>query len=164
MTSHSGKGSTADRVLINADTEAYPRLVNSRFAYVAISRARHDVVIFTNDSRTIAARVANEISKPSALVSSPSLPVGGESRTGRRSLKPIPRVITLLLWGAATPVLPGCPAAKLHNRPDFALRGLSLTSTLYREERVLPEELYNPHGITGGLAPQPSFAILPAAR
>jgi ATP-dependent exoDNAse (exonuclease V) alpha subunit len=76
MTSHSTQGVTADRVLINADTEAYPNLVNSRFAYVAISRARHDVVIFTNDSATIAARLENEISKSSALVSSPSLELG----------------------------------------------------------------------------------------
>ena len=44
-------------MLINAHTEAYPKLVNSRFAYVAISRARYDVVIFTNDSATIAARL-----------------------------------------------------------------------------------------------------------
>jgi conjugative relaxase-like TrwC/TraI family protein len=76
MTSHSAQGVTADRVLINADTEACPNLVNSRFAYVAISRARHDVVIFTNDSGTIAARLGNEISKSSALGSSPSLELG----------------------------------------------------------------------------------------
>jgi ATP-dependent exoDNAse (exonuclease V) alpha subunit len=76
MTSHSAQGVTADRVLINADTEACPNLVNSRFAYVAISRARNDVVIFTNDSVSIAARLGNEISKSSALVSSPSLELG----------------------------------------------------------------------------------------
>jgi len=76
MTSYSAQGITADRVLINANTEAYPNLVNSRFAYVAISRARHDVVIFTNDSATIAARLENEISKSSAVVSSPSPELG----------------------------------------------------------------------------------------
>jgi conjugative relaxase-like TrwC/TraI family protein len=76
MTSHSAQGLTADRVLINADTEACPNLVNSRFAYVAISRARNDVMIFTNDSVSIAARLGNEISKSSALVSSPSLDLG----------------------------------------------------------------------------------------
>jgi len=76
MTSHSAQGVTADRVLINADTEVGPNLVNSRFAYVAISRARHDVVIFTDNSVSIAARLGNEISKSSALVSSPSLDLG----------------------------------------------------------------------------------------
>lgn len=76
MTSHSAQGVTADRVLINADTEACPNLLNSRFAYVAISRARHDVVIFTNDSVSIAAKLGSEISKSSALVSSPSLELG----------------------------------------------------------------------------------------
>src|SRR5262252_3853498 len=76
MTSHSAQGATADRVLINADTEACPNLVNSRFAYVAISRARNDVVIFTNDSASIAARLGNEISKSSALASSHALEPG----------------------------------------------------------------------------------------
>ena len=76
MTSHSAQGVTADRVLINADTEAGPNLVNSRFAYVAVSRARHDVVIFTNDTVSIAARLGNEISKSSALASSPSRELG----------------------------------------------------------------------------------------
>ena len=44
LTSHSAQGLTADgvliRVLINVDTRAYPELVNSRFAYVSVSRAR----------------------------------------------------------------------------------------------------------------------------
>ncbi len=73
MTSHSAQGVTADRVLINADTKTHPHLVNSRFAYVAISRARLDATIYTNDSAAIEARLGNEFSKSSALVSSPSL-------------------------------------------------------------------------------------------
>lgn len=73
MTSHSAQGVTADRVLINADTKTHPQLVNSRFAYVAISRARLDATIYTNDSAAIEARLGNEFSKSSALVSSPSL-------------------------------------------------------------------------------------------
>jgi len=76
MTSHSAQGVTAEHVLINADTEACPNLVNSRFAYVAISRARHDVLIFTNDCVSIATRLGNEVSKSSALASSTSLEVG----------------------------------------------------------------------------------------
>ena len=39
VTSHSSQGLTADRVLINIDTTANPQLLNSRFAYVAVSRA-----------------------------------------------------------------------------------------------------------------------------
>src|SRR5262249_34810713 len=73
MTSHSAQGVTADRVLINADTKTHPHLVNSRFAYVAISRARLEATIYTNDSAAIEARLGHEFSKSSALVSSPSL-------------------------------------------------------------------------------------------
>src|SRR5215831_6196024 len=73
MTSHSAQGITADRVLINADTKTHPHLVNSRFAYVAISRARLEATIYTNDSAAIEAKLGSEFSKSSALVSSPSL-------------------------------------------------------------------------------------------
>jgi ATP-dependent exoDNAse (exonuclease V) alpha subunit len=45
VTSHSAQGLTADRVLINVDTDASYGLVNSRFAYVAVSRAKNDVQI-----------------------------------------------------------------------------------------------------------------------
>jgi ATP-dependent exoDNAse (exonuclease V) alpha subunit len=41
MTSHSSQGQTADRVLIHVDTEVGAKdLLNSRMAYVAVSRAR----------------------------------------------------------------------------------------------------------------------------
>jgi ATP-dependent exoDNAse (exonuclease V) alpha subunit len=40
VTSHSSQGSTAERVLVHADTSVHPELLNSRFAYVSVSRAR----------------------------------------------------------------------------------------------------------------------------
>jgi len=39
VTSHSSQGQTADRVLVHVDTEKSEQLVNSRFAYVSVSRA-----------------------------------------------------------------------------------------------------------------------------
>src|SRR5439155_13578055 len=39
VTSHSAQGLTADRVLINVDSGTHPDLINSRFAYVSVSRA-----------------------------------------------------------------------------------------------------------------------------
>ena len=46
MTSHSSQGQTADRVLIHVDTEQAPgELVNSRMAYVSVSRAQFPEVI-----------------------------------------------------------------------------------------------------------------------
>jgi ATP-dependent exoDNAse (exonuclease V) alpha subunit len=49
VTSHSAQGLTAERVLINADTGVHPDLLNSRFGYVAVSRASHEANIFTDD-------------------------------------------------------------------------------------------------------------------
>ncbi len=38
VTSHSSQGLTADRVLVNVDTQVHPELINTRFAYVSVSR------------------------------------------------------------------------------------------------------------------------------
>lgn len=48
VTSHISQGLTADRDLVNVDAWAHPDLINSRFAYVSVSRARLDVRIYTN--------------------------------------------------------------------------------------------------------------------
>jgi len=50
VTSHSGQGQTADRVLVHIDLDrAGEVLVNQRLAYVALSRGRDDAQIYTND-------------------------------------------------------------------------------------------------------------------
>ena len=54
VTSHSSQGQTADRVLIHVDTELGARdLLNSRMAYVAVSRGAHDAQIFTNNASAL---------------------------------------------------------------------------------------------------------------
>src|SRR5437764_3716932 len=51
LTSHSSQGQTADRVLVHVDMEqAGEKLVNRRLAYVALSRGRYDVQVYTNDT------------------------------------------------------------------------------------------------------------------
>lgn len=51
VTSHSSQGVTADRVLVNIDTrQAHEKLLNSRFAYVSISRARYEAKIYTDNA------------------------------------------------------------------------------------------------------------------
>ena len=51
MTSHSSQGQTADRVLIHVDTELGAKdLLNSRMAYVSVSRGRYDAQIYTNNA------------------------------------------------------------------------------------------------------------------
>lgn len=66
VTSHSLQGLTADRVLVNIDTATHPDLINSRFAYVSVSRATHDAEIFTNAAFSLATNLAHAVSKASA--------------------------------------------------------------------------------------------------
>jgi len=67
VTSHSSQGLTTDRVLINMDTTVHPELINTRFAYVSVSRATSDARIYTNDATTLAERMNTDISKTSAV-------------------------------------------------------------------------------------------------
>jgi ATP-dependent exoDNAse (exonuclease V) alpha subunit len=67
VTSHSSQGLTAERVLVNMDTEVHPGLINSRFAYVSVSRASHDVQLFTNDAAVLAEKLSRDVSKLSAI-------------------------------------------------------------------------------------------------
>jgi conjugative relaxase-like TrwC/TraI family protein len=73
VTSHSSQGLTTERVLVNMDTSAHPELINTRFAYVSVSRASEDARIYTNDATTLAERLSTDISKASAVeVASPN--------------------------------------------------------------------------------------------
>jgi len=67
VTSHSSQGLTAERVLVNADTGVHPDLLNSRFGYVAISRASHEATLFTNDLAKLSPQLSADVSKTSAL-------------------------------------------------------------------------------------------------
>lgn len=68
VTSHSSQGVTADRVLVNVDTrQAHEKLLNSRFAYVSISRARYEAKIYTDNAQAIGVDLSREISKRTAI-------------------------------------------------------------------------------------------------
>jgi conjugative relaxase-like TrwC/TraI family protein len=68
VTSYSGQGQTADRVLVHVDTElARTGLLNSRMAYVVISRGQWDAQIFTNDRSALANVLARDVSHQSAI-------------------------------------------------------------------------------------------------
>lgn len=67
VTSHSSQGQTADRVLIHVDTGLGAKdLLNSRMAYVAISRGAHDAQIFTNDASALGNTLSHDVSRQSA--------------------------------------------------------------------------------------------------
>jgi hypothetical protein len=67
VTSHSSQGLTAERVLIHADTTVHPDLLNSRFAYVSISRASREATLFTDDTAKLTPQLGADVSKTSAL-------------------------------------------------------------------------------------------------
>jgi conjugative relaxase-like TrwC/TraI family protein len=67
MTSHSSQGQTTDRVLVHVDTEQSAQLVNSRMAYVAVSRARCDAQIYTDNKEELADQLARQHSHSTAI-------------------------------------------------------------------------------------------------
>jgi conjugative relaxase-like TrwC/TraI family protein len=67
VTSHSSQGQTAERVLIHVDTElAAKDLLNSRMAYVAVSRGAEDTQLYTNDREKLPEALAHDVSHESA--------------------------------------------------------------------------------------------------
>jgi ATP-dependent exoDNAse (exonuclease V) alpha subunit len=73
VTSHSSQGQTADRVLIHVDSEqAHGELLNSRMAYVSVSRAKFDVQMYTNDAETLGRQLSRDVSHPAALQPEPA--------------------------------------------------------------------------------------------
>jgi ATP-dependent exoDNAse (exonuclease V) alpha subunit len=67
MTSHSSQGITAERVLVNMDTEVHPELINRRFAYVSVSRASHEAHIYTNNAASLGENLSHNVTKTSAV-------------------------------------------------------------------------------------------------
>jgi conjugative relaxase-like TrwC/TraI family protein len=76
VTSHSAQGLTAERVLIHAQTNVHPDLINSRFGYVAISRASQEVTLFTDDFEKLGPQLSIDVSKTSALPVEPVIEIG----------------------------------------------------------------------------------------
>jgi conjugative relaxase-like TrwC/TraI family protein len=73
MTSHSSQGQTADRVLIHADTELGAKdLLNSRMAYVAVSRGRYGAQIYTNNAATLGQELSRDVSHSPAIQQEPA--------------------------------------------------------------------------------------------
>jgi len=67
VTSHVSQGLTEGRVIVNIDTDSSRNLINTRLAYVTISRAETDARIYTNDADTLGARLATDVSKTAAV-------------------------------------------------------------------------------------------------
>jgi conjugative relaxase-like TrwC/TraI family protein len=72
VTSHSSQGLTAERVMVNIDSNIHPDLINTRFAYVAVSRASHNAQVYTNSTVSLVSNLAHTVTKSSALENSVS--------------------------------------------------------------------------------------------
>jgi len=67
VTSYSSQGQTADRVLVHVDTELGAKdLLNSRMAYVSISRGQWDAQIFTDSRAKLPQALGRDVSHQSA--------------------------------------------------------------------------------------------------
>jgi ATP-dependent exoDNAse (exonuclease V) alpha subunit len=72
MTSHSSQGQTADHVLIHVETELGAKgLLNSRMAYVSVSRGRYDAQIYTNNASTLGQELSRDVSHSPAIQQAP---------------------------------------------------------------------------------------------
>jgi ATP-dependent exoDNAse (exonuclease V) alpha subunit len=67
VSSHSSQGQTASRILVHVETERAKKLVNQRFAYVAVSRGQYDARIYTDDKVKLARALDRDVSHRSAL-------------------------------------------------------------------------------------------------
>lgn len=74
VTSHSTQGQTVNRVLVNMNTRESDVLLNQRMAYVATSRMRSDVRIYTDSTGKLSAALARQVDKSIALEAVKRLP------------------------------------------------------------------------------------------
>lgn len=64
MTVHSSQGLTVDRVIVNMDTKS--RTTNKDVFYVALSRARHEAYLYTDDNQQLPSAIRRESRKYNA--------------------------------------------------------------------------------------------------
>jgi ATP-dependent exoDNAse (exonuclease V) alpha subunit len=68
VTSFSGQGLTAERTIVHIDSDRSPEsIVNQRLIYVAGSRGRHDLQIFTDNAAALVHNVSRDVSHRSAV-------------------------------------------------------------------------------------------------
>ena len=67
VTSHSAQGATADKVIVHAESGQSAALVNERFAYVAGSRMREGLDVYTDNSQGLTSSLERQFDKTAAL-------------------------------------------------------------------------------------------------
>ena len=145
MTSHSSQGLTERRVIVNIDTEASRNLVNSRLAYVAVSRAETDARIYTNDATNLGKKLATDISKAQPWTF--GWPVAKSFPEHNRRLRPHPRSQNNAPMSSETPTPSRCGRSRLCKQAGKHRRSGPGSSGTTRADTAHPADLY----ITGRL-------------
>jgi hypothetical protein len=74
-------------VLVHVDSEqAHGELLNSRMAYVSVSRAQFDVQMYTNDAGTLGHALSRDVSHTSAIQQEPVI----QQEPAARQIEPVP--------------------------------------------------------------------------
>jgi ATP-dependent exoDNAse (exonuclease V) alpha subunit len=85
LTSHSAQGATADRVIVHAESGQSAALVNERFAYVAGSRMRDGLDVYTDNSQGLTTSLERQFDKSAAVRDKDVAPRLGHGESGQRS-------------------------------------------------------------------------------
>jgi hypothetical protein len=67
VTSHSAQGATADKVIVHAESGQSAALVNERFAYVAGSRMREGLDVYTDNAQGLSSSLERQFDKTVAV-------------------------------------------------------------------------------------------------
>jgi ATP-dependent exoDNAse (exonuclease V) alpha subunit len=67
VTSHSAQGATAGKVIVHAESGQSAALVNERFAYVAGSRMREGLDIYTDNTQGLTSSLERQFDKTAAV-------------------------------------------------------------------------------------------------
>jgi UvrD-like helicase C-terminal domain len=82
MTSHASQGVTVDKVFVGISSESLPA-TSQRSAYVALTRGREQVVLFTDDRKELLKAASRADEPMSATELSESASANGKDRNGR---------------------------------------------------------------------------------
>jgi conjugative relaxase-like TrwC/TraI family protein len=82
VTSHASQGVTVDKVLVGISSESFPA-TSQRSAYVALTRGREQVVLFTDDRQELLKAAVRADEPMSATELAGSAPANGKGRNGR---------------------------------------------------------------------------------
>ena len=85
LTSHSAQGATADRVIVHAESGQSAALVNDRFAYVAGSRGRDGLDVYTDNSKGLTTSLERQFDKTAAVQDRDVGPRLGQGESGHGS-------------------------------------------------------------------------------